>query len=455
MLRQYQIDILEKSRSLMAQGVKSICIQSPTGSGKTVLSAHMIKSALALNNRIWFLTHRRELIKQVFDCFTAEKINCGIVCSGFFSEPLWPVQICSVQSLSRRMDKLQSPNLIIYDECHHIAANSWKQIHSKNPSAFHIGLSATPQRLDGKGLSDFFDKMVEGPTIQWLIANGYLSDYRIYKPSRFTMDGVKIKMGEFDRVETERRVNTFSIVGDVVSEYQKKALGKRTIVFCHSVNHSIQTANAFNGAGISAVHIGADTPEEERISNFEKFKKGEILVLTNVDIAGEGVDVPAVECVILLRPTNSTALYLQQVGRGLRPSPGKKETIILDHVGNYLLHGLPDMVRQWKLEGNKPAANRDVYKNTLMLCPKCFSAQLRANKCKYCDAFIEHKERSTKIKYEAGELIEVNKDQARIQMPQWSAKTIEDLARVGRARGYAHPEKWAAHVIAYRNRKAQ
>lgn len=444
-LRPYQESIVSRVRSHMRQGNRSILIQSPTGSGKTVMLAYMVKRAAEKGYSSWFCVHRRELLKQSMETFHEMGIRFGLIASGWDTDPDRKVHICSVQTLARRIGYLRKPMLCIVDECHHITAGSYTKIYRSLPESFHIGLTATPERLDGEGLGKHYQVLVEGPSVRSLIDSGSLSDYKIYAPSTISTDGVRTRMGDFARKDLAAAVRGSKVTGDVIRHYRRLCPGKRAIAFCASVDHSKEVVSRFLGAGIPAAHVDGKTPDAERDQAMDDFKAGRTLVLSNCELFGEGVDVPAIEAAILLRPTQSLGLHLQQVGRSLRPAPGKKCAIILDHAGNSERHGLPDDEREWTLEGHKGQRKAEQSVSKIKSCPACYGCQRPGrDECIYCGHKFEVQAR--KVAEEDGELVEVDKDALRKERKEEerSAKTLEQLVALGKARGY-HPG-WAFRI---------
>ena len=436
----------------MRQGVKSVLIQSPTGSGKTLLTAHMLGTSAERGMPSWFIVHRRELIKQSAIAFDGEGIEHGIISACFESNRTKLIQIASIQTLVRRFHKYRVPNLIVWDECHHIAANSWSKIFDQYPNAFHIGLTATPERLDGTGLSKWFRRMVKGPTVPWLIQNGYLSPYKIYAPSSPDLHNVRTRMGDYVGTELQSIVDKPKITGCAIDHYKKYADGKRAIVFCTSIVHSQHVVEQFLKAGVPAEHVDGETESGVRDEAIKRFRSGKTKILSNVELFGEGFDVPCIEAAILLRPTQSLGLYLQQVGRSLRPSEGKSHSIILDHAGNCSSHGLPDEEREWSLDGR--AKKKKGTPNTVRICPKCFAAQNRGPQfCNFCGHKFEIESRE--VAEVDGELEEV--DVAEIKrmrkIEQGQARSLEQLIALGKARGYKSPFWWAQNVMRCRQQK--
>lgn len=454
-LRPYQIELIDKARAAMQRGCKSMILTSPTGSGKTLLTAHMLKTAASRGVRSLFIVHRRELIKQSMRAFTDVGVDFGVIAAGFYEQSAPMVQIASVGSLARRLPRLKKPGLVVWDESHHLGAKSWASIRASLPGAYHIGLTATPCRTDGKGLGKYFEELIHGPSVEWLIENGFLSKYRLFAPPTQSLQSVRTRMGDFVKSELAAIVDKPTITGDTISHYKKHAAGKRAIVFAVSIEHSKHIVAQFQAAGVSAQHVDGETPSHDRDHALSEFKAGNTRILCNVDLFGEGLDVEAIEAVILLRPTHSLGLHLQQLGRGLRPFPGKDVTTILDHAGNTERHGLPDEHREWGLEGidrtKRDAASQGP---AIRSCPNCFAAaRSAATVCAHCGHVFEIQARE--VQEAEGELEEIDPEEIkrRRKREQGQAQTLEDLIALGKARGYRNPVAWAGHLIAARQRK--
>lgn len=448
-LRPYQDKIILETRQYMMSGVRAILIQAPTGSGKTLLTANMLKTSAQKGMPSWFINHRRELIRQSMRTFARVNVNHGIIANGWGEDRNQLIQIGSVQTMSRRVNSgFKIPKLIIWDEAHHLAAAGWSKIFDAYPDSFHIGLTATPERLDGRGLGKYFKVMIQGPSVRWLIDNGYLCDYKLYAPSSINLSGVHKYMGDYDKKELGSVVDTPTITGDAITHYKKHGMGKRAVVFCISVEHSKHVVSKFQEAGIIAAHVDGETDVTLRDETIRKFTDGEIQVLSNVDLFGEGFDLPALELVILLRPTQSLALFLQQVGRGLRPYPGKKYAIILDHVGNTERHGLPDEEREWSLIGTRGEKRKKENGVSVTICPKCFAAmQSGREDCAFCE--FKFKIKSREVSQKEGELTEVDLEAVRNKRKEENKKatTLNELIELGRSRGYKRPEGWALYYM--------
>lgn len=460
LLRPYQIEAIDKMREMMSRGCRSVLYQGATGSGKTLLTAFMLKTCVEKNKKAFFICHRRELVKQSIRAFGQLELPYGVISAGWWEDKKKPIQIASIQSLIRRHHKYAKPNLIVWDEAHHLGAASWQKLHAQYPGAYHIGLTATPCRLDGKGLGGFFKEMLRGPSVASLIDAGYLSKYRLFAPSSISTQGIHTQMGDFNKSELNIAADRPTITGDAISHYQRLASGKRAVVFCVSIEHSKHVVAQFQAAGIQAEHVDGETPMEVRDNAIRRFCDGTLKVLSNVELFGEGFDVPNIEAAILLRPTQSLGLYLQQIGRALRPAVGKSEAIIMDHAGNCQRHGFPDEGREWSLEGGAhdrmASAGSGV---SVRVCGKCFAAQYAGSStCRFCGASFEIKPRE--VDQVPGTLEEVDPEvirQNRIQKikEQGSAKDFQALVALGKKRGYKSPYGWARHLIAARTEKEE
>ncbi|MET3710387.1 superfamily II DNA or RNA helicase [Sphingomonas trueperi] len=449
-LRDYQQNLIEGIRERFRTMDRTVLVQLATGGGKTVTSAYMVKTSAARGKRCWWVVHRREIILQASKTFWGMEIPHSLVMGGGIADPDAMVQVGSVQTLARRLDKLPAPDLIIFDECHHMGASQYQAIYEAHPTARVVGLSATPWRLDGRGLGTWFDSMVQGPSVADLMEQGALCDYRLYAPSSADVSGIAMSGGDFKRDDLAKVMDKPSIVGDAVAHYQKLAPGKRAIAFAVSVEHSRHVAAQFQAAGIPAAHVDGSMDSGSRDAIVADFAAGAIQVLTNADLFGEGFDVPAVEAVILLRPTQSLSLHLQQIGRALRPAEGKPHAIILDHAGNAMRHGLPDDEREWTLD-DRPKKKRGAKAEVpVRQCPTCFRVHAPAPECPGCG--YNYPTQSREIEQVDGELQVVDLDaiRARKRDELKSARTLEQLVELGRQRKYKYPVAWAGHIMKQR-----
>lgn len=321
-------------------------------------------------NRVLFLVHRKELCQQITNTFTRQGINMAL-CS-----------VSMVQTVSRHIDKLPEPQIIITDEAHHSTANSYKKIYEAFPDALKLGFTATPCRLNAGGLGEVYTDLITSVSTQWLIENHYLAPYKYYSVKLADTSGLHVRAGEYKADEVAELMQHKEIYGGTVEQWEKLAKGKKTIVYCASVEASRLTAEEFCKAGYTAASLDGTTDKEERQSVMEQFRNGDIMILCNMDLFGEGLDVPDCECTVLLRPTQSLTLYIQQSMRSMRYMPDKT-AIIIDHVGNCYLHGLPDDDREWTLEPK--AKQENIVK--IRECPECFAVYPPTlEKCPYCGA---------------------------------------------------------------------
>lgn len=446
-LRDYQQRVIDDVRDRLKAGIRSILIQLPTGGGKTVLTAKMIGTAAAKDYRAWFTVHRRELIRQSTRTFHQVGIPHGLIAADAVMDIRRRVQIASIQTLVRRLERLAPPDLIVWDECHHLAAGTWARIYAEYPDAIHIGLSATPERLDGAGLAPFFQEMVHGPSVRELIDNGYLSPFRMFSMPSVNMDGADHKGGDFKRQDVIERMEKSTVIGDAVSHYVRHAMGRRGIAFECSIERSERLAEQFRAAGVPALHVDGNTDSTIRDRAMRDLEAGHLKILTNVDLFGEGVDVPAIEVIHCLRPTDSLGLWLQQCGRGLRPSPGKDHCVIFDHAGNLQRHGPPDLDREWTLAGHKDDKRGKGEGPGPRQCPSCFAMNAPAALvCLECRKPFPVQARE--IEQVEGDLQEVEVAAMRRQAAheQSMAEDYQSLVQLGRIRGYRNPEGWAEHV---------
>ena len=429
-LRPYQQDLINQTRREIASGKKSICVVLGCGGGKSVIQGMIAASATAKGNRVLFIVHRRELCQQITGTFRM----CGVdfnLC-----------QICMVATLAHRLDKTEPPALIITDEAHHALAATYRKIYEHFPDAIRLGFTATPCRLGSGGLGDVFDCLVEGVSTTWLIENHYLAPYRYFSIKLADVTGVRTSHGEYNQADIAALMEKSRIYGSTVDEYIRLASGKRTIVYLASVEASKQTTAEFVNRGISAAHLDGATDKTTRAETIERFRNGEITVLCNVDLFGEGFDVPDCECVILVRPTKSLTLYIQQSMRSMRYKPDKT-ALIIDLVANVYTHGLPDEPRKWTLETKKRKKQ-----NAVMVreCPECFAVvPLSAGECPECGYEFPMQERGGREQFDM-EMKELDRAEILRGKPHdyWKQiTTFEDMREFQKAKKYKFA--WVLH----------
>jgi DNA repair protein RadD len=446
-LRGYQEEMIQALRETIRSGKQYILLQSPTGSGKTRILAHMVALAALRGKRPMFTVPAREILIQTTRSLQAQNITFGIIAAGFTSEPEQLIQVATIQTLARRINSIQPPDFVVIDECHHAPASQWRKLWDVWPDTVFIGLTATPWRLDGKGLGDQFETMVMGPTVRELIDQGYLSDYVVYAPPvGIDTSGIKTRAGDFAKDQLADAVDKPTITGNAVAHYKKIANGKRAVVAAVSIEHSKHITAEFNAAGVYAVHLDGCEDQNRRDHIMNDFAAGRIQVLSQVGIINEGVDIPGIEAVISLRPTKSLSLWLQFIGRALRPAPGKDRAIILDHAGNTHLHGLPCDEREWSLEGaaKRSSGKKNTPNIQVKQCPGCYACHAPADRCPSCGHIYHKQERE--VDQVEGELQAVDPKVMRLQRQQEvkQAQTLEDLQELGRQRGYK--PGWAYHI---------
>ena len=455
-LRDYQLSGVNRLRESIQKHRASVLV-APTGAGKTRMAIRIMQGAVAQGNRCWFLVHRRELCMQTSRALWDAKLAHGMIMPGKGRSPTL-AQVGTVLTAANRIKSMRPedrPKVIVFDECHRSVSSGYRRILDACPDAYIIGLTATPQRTDGRGLIEVYNDLVEVQNMEWLIKNGYLSPYRLIAP----VDGPDLSRvgtvaGDYDQKALAETMDRPTVTGDAIAAYKKYAMGKRCMVFCVSIAHSEHTCAQYNAAGIKAEHLDGTNTDAEREAVLSRFRAGETLVLCSVNLATEGIDIPAVEAVQQLRPTQSIIVYLQIVGRGLRVEEGKKELIILDQSSNYLRHGLPDDPREWTLEGRKKGKrkNRDEDPDiNVQQCRNCFHVFRKGpSECPQCKHAIEVTGRE--VKQVDGELAEVDLAAARRERAreQGKARGLYDLVRVGVQRGMKNPAAWAAIVYGQR-----
>jgi DNA repair protein RadD len=407
-LRPYQQQAISDLRMAYRNGSAAPLLVAPTGMGKTVVFAAITQAAAARGRQVLILVHRRELIHQASAKLAAIGVDHGVIAAGITPANA-SVQVASVQTLIRRLDCAAAPDLIIIDEAHHaVAGNTWGRIIDHWPNSLLLGVTATPVRQDGRGLGSMFDQLVLGPSTAELITTGYLTPARIYAPPPVAdLTGIHRRAGDYAIDEAAERMDRPTVTGDAISHYQRIGAGQPAIAFCCNVKHAEHVCHAFKVAGIRAATLLGNTTDRDAL--VARFAAGFIDVLVTVDVVSEGFDCPGAAVAILLRPTQSEGLYLQQIGRVLRPAPGKQAAVVLDHVGNVHRHGFPDDHRNWTLaDRERRAGSAGTPAPSVRTCPECFAAFKPAPVCPCCGHDCAPKIRE--IQQVDGELQEIFKD---------------------------------------------
>jgi DNA repair protein RadD len=379
-LRDYQADMVASAGQALRSGSRRVLLQLPTGGGKTVVLSDIADRATRAGKTVMVIAHRKEIVRQIAQKLQAFGMQPALMVSGekCVRWQTSPLVAAMQQTLVRRLSKVTPPDYLIVDEAHHQAAAGYQAIASAWPDTMIVGLTATPARLDGKPLSESFDELICGPTVRDLIERGALSGFRYFAPPLpdGALQGVRKVAGDYVRGELEAAVSRREIVGSAVEHYKQHLQGAPAIAFCVSVAHAELVRDEFKAAGFSSESIDGGMQNDRRDDIIERFRQGRISVLTSCDLIGEGFDVPECAGVLLMRPTASLTIYLQQVGRALRPKSDGGHAIILDHANNILRHGAPDAPRQWSLEGR---VKDDVGVRQCKTCHMVFKRKTVAN----------------------------------------------------------------------------
>lgn len=455
-----QIETVDRLRQAMRRH-KAVLLQSPTGSGKTAMAIHLIHSAAQKGNRVMFSVPRRELMKQTSLTFQSYGLTHGFVAAGQDFNPFSKAYIGMVDTMARRVERLPVVDLVIIDETHYGAGSLDAVIKQyKAMGAWVVGLSATPWKLSGQGLGCWYDDMVQGKSIRWLIDNKRLSDYRFFRgKTKPDLSQIKVTAGDYAKGELASFMEQQGvIIGDCVNDYITKAMGRLHVVRCASIKHSQTTAQSFRDAGIPAQHVDGTTPDDQMRQIIRAFARREILVLTFCDLLNFGFDLSqasgmdvCIESGSDLKPSKSLAGQMQYWGRMLRYK--EYPALIMDHVNNWTEHGLPCSEREWTLDDRVQNKKTKERVPPTKQCEKCFHIHPPAPKCPDCGNVYEIKSRE--IDEVDGDLEEIDPRTAIIERKkeQGAAQSLEDLIEVGKRRGMQYPAKWAAKVMAGRMAK--
>jgi len=466
-LRAYQRNIVREISQHYQAGDLGVLLQMPTGSGKTRTAAYIVEKYASTGRQALWLVHREELLMQAAMTFAEQGVQHRLICSASTGRAImaqefrefgrsWVngqsmVVIASIQTLVRRLDNLPwlQPSQIVADECHLSLAATWRRVLEHWPHARLLGLTATPTRLDRQSFAradgGLYDQIVLGPNVADLIEWGSLAKYKVYAPPVHFREDVKLhrKGGDYDAKDLEKEMDTPVIYGDVIGHYEALSKGKPAIAFCPTVATAERFAQAFRDAGYRAISLDGQTDDAVRRRSLQQLGRGELDVVTSVSILVEGTDVPFVTTALMLRRTESLSLYLQAVGRVLRPHPDKDHAIILDFVGVTKIHGFPDDPREWSLDGQARRSSRAANDNepdvAIKTCTRCFAIHQPAPVCPSCGWEYPIKERR-EMEQVDGTLEEIT-DEAREALRrqkramQGSAQTVEELmATMGMSR---------------------
>ena len=465
--RDYQLKGYNEVRAAFAEKTESgerahraVLYVLPTGGGKTIFFSYLTMKAVERGSKVMILVHRDSLFKQTSATLAGLGIAHGLIGAGYYEDYRHLVQVAKVGTVVNRLNKF-TPDVIIVDECHHTNAGTYLKILNAYPQARVLGVTATPCRTDGAGLGEIYTKMILGPAISELIEMGFLVEPVIFAPPvGVDLSGIRKSMGDYVKSELNDVMDKPKITGDVIAHYRKYADGLPAVTFCVSVQHAEHVAEMFRGAGYIAESVHGGMEQKEIDSILSGLGSGRIQVVTSCDLISEGTDIPAIGAVILLRPTMSLSLYLQQVGRGLRPFAGKENAIILDHVGNISRHGHPCSDFGWSLEGVKKAKKGEKQESGVIVqecesCYRVYKAELEC--CPSCGWKPEKKARA--LKEVDGELERVSG----IEKAEAEKKKAEQKREIGMARTYqqlldlekklGHKKGWAWNLWNARGQK--
>lgn len=410
--RPYQIHANQEIREAFRSGKRKIVLVAPTGSGKTFMASEIIDGAVAKGNRVLFLAHRKELIEQCSATLDEISVDHGVIKGNHWRKrPDLPVQVASVQTLiskrkckvckdlpddgptcimckgSRKVRRpMPDAQIVIVDETHRCLAPTYQEVLTEYPDALVLGLTATPWRLDRRGLGRMYDHMVVTVQVQELVDTGFLLPLMVYAPDLPDLSGVRTQRGDYDTAAVSQIMGSDKLVGNIVDHWIRLGEGRRTVVFASNVENSEDLVRRFGEAGVVAEHLDGTTKESERDAILARLADGTTRVVCNVDVLCEGYDLPALGCVVLARPTKSLTRYLQQIGRVMRPYGDQTYAVVLDHAGCAHEHGLPTDPRRWSLE-DRPNKKRGERINGLpcVVCEKCGALRpMHVTSCPSC-----------------------------------------------------------------------
>ena len=469
----YQEDM--KSRIEKALGLhRSVMVQMPTGTGKTILLASVVESFLRehSNCNVWIVAHRRELVSQIRD--TIERVfsnNSSLLHKDFpnhssmvlTSPSVAPLKAMSIQWLAKHYDEIkEKPGLIVIDEAHHALAKTYKVMWERFPNAKFLGLTATPCRLNGKGFTDLFDVLVQAWGIPEFICKGRLATYDFVS---IKSDGVTQCLidslqkrgadGDYQNKEMDMLLNKKPSIERLYQSFEEYGKNRKGIVYAINISHAKKIMELYQEHGIKVVAIDSKTPALERQADIEAFRNGDIQVLVNVDIFSEGFDCPDVEFVQLARPTLSLAKYLQMVGRGLRVAKGKKNCVIIDNVGLYRVFGLPSQVWNWKatFEGNlKYGRKKETPKEREFFLMNGTQETVPVGQDSEMMMVMSHEELMKSLMYR--EFVDCNDDFAIVKLPDGKMTVVNRKGELVIEPGNYHDMKFLqGNILAYRPRR--
>jgi superfamily II DNA or RNA helicase len=405
LLRPYQIDLYERTRAAFA-GRRAVCMQLPTGGGKTAMFAAMTKAAIGNGNKTWIVVSRNELVKQSSEALARIGVPHGLITAKSAESKAYDCHVVSKDTLIRRYDKIKNPPAFLVMDESHLYLERQIEIAGRYPDAKILGVTATPERLDGRGLSELYDALVTGPSIQRLINDDFLSPVRYFCPPIDGLESVHRKGTEYNPEELAELLETRRIYGQAIEHYRTLADGQPALVYCRSVRAAALTAARFSDAGYRFENIDGQMSYQRRKALIDALRAGTIQGLTSCDLVTYGLDIPRVSVIIMLRPTLSRALFSQMVGRGLRIWPGKTACLVLDHVNNFREHGHPAIEYPWAFDGRTKRTREGIAAESLKLCLRCFMYYDGTGACPHCGTARDAKPRK-EFREVDGRLIEI------------------------------------------------
>lgn len=447
-LRPYQEHDLEEVRVQMREH-RSVLLVEPTGAGKGTLASHIVRNANERGRSVLFLVNRRTLVRDMSGRLDKLGLDHGIVMGDDPRRRAWlSTHIASIDTLHRR-PYIPHADLLILDEAHFAVSPIWSRVLERYPDAKILGMTATPIRLDGRGLGEVFESMVQGPQVQQLIDMGYLVPSRLIQPPGApNVSGVRMVGGDFNRSALAEVCDQTKIIGNIVKHWTQYASDRKTVSFGVHQKHAQNIAERFRTAGISCAYVDAETPDAERDRIWKDLDEGQLRVVSSVGVVSYGWDHPIVSCVIGARPTASIGLWLQQVGRGSRPYPGKENLLVLDHAGNSSrLDVLYEDDRVWSLEGEALKSTKDDKAPSVTICVSCYRGfKAGPKRCPWCGALLPVQFRH--VLEEEGVLEERKRQRKALAIEEWRRvvtgeqrrEKFLEFRRIAKERGYS--PKW-------------
>lgn len=436
-LREYQQKLINDIKNTFKEGKKSVCAVLGCGGGKSVIQASIAKSVTDKNKIVLYLVHRKELceqIKQTFENFGVDMDLCFIY---------------SIQTFKRLQFNFIDPYLILVDEAH-TNLKAYKEVFEKY-KCLKLGFTATPIRLKEKGLGELFEELVQSVSVEWLIDNKFLAPFKYFSIPLINLDDLNTKNADFSATDLQSIMENKIIYKDSVKQWLKFAKGKKTMVYCSTVQSSKEVAKEFQNEGIKAIHLDGKTDKIKREKTIKDFRDNKIQVICNSMLFSEGYDDKDIECILLLRPTKSYALHTQQAMRGMRYKEGKI-SIIIDCVGNVYRFGLPSQENKWSLETKQTKKENEI---KIKECKQCLATlPIQVKFCHYCNFEFSEPKTPTKSKEVVqGDLIEIDKDfkLSQLRLRDFRAETWEEVENFRRVKKYNF--LWSLHFCIKNNIK--